>query len=106
MSRYEEIILKIKEVAERKYPDSEVYLYGSRARDEARKYSDWDLLILLNQKKISFESEINLLNDFYNLDLETGEVFSPLIYPKSVWETSYKFSPLKENIRIEGKRIK
>jgi predicted nucleotidyltransferase len=106
MSRNDEIILKIKEVAERKYPDSEIYLYGSRARNEAKKHSDWDLLILLKQNNISFDLETELMDDFYNLELETGEVFSPLIYPKAVWETIYKFSPLKENIQKDGVRLK
>jgi hypothetical protein len=46
------------------------------------------------------------MDDFYNLELETGEVFSPLIYPKAVWETIYKFSPLKENIQKDGVRLK
>jgi predicted nucleotidyltransferase len=106
MNKKDKIIKKIISLAHAKYPDSEIYLYGSRARGDNKYLSDWDLLILLNAKNISFEFETKLMDEFYELELETGEVFSPLIYSKSDWSNNHSLTPLFENIQKEGIRIK
>lgn len=106
MSPKNKIIKKITELAFSRYPDSEIYLYGSRARGDTKKLSDWDLLILLNKNKISFEIETNLMDEFYELELETGEIFTTLIYSKTDWTKNYSKTPLFENIQKEGVRIK
>ena len=56
MSKDEQIVQRIINVANKTAPDSEVYLYGSRARRNAKKLSGWDLLILLKSANISFEN--------------------------------------------------
>jgi predicted nucleotidyltransferase len=50
MSKYSEILSIIRDVVSGIAPKSEVYLYGSRARGNSKKQSDWDILILLNMK--------------------------------------------------------
>ena len=106
MSNHEQIIMRIIELGSAKYPDSEIYLYGSRARGEANRISDWDLLFLLNANTISFELETTIMNEFYDLELETGEVFSPLIYSRSDWNKNHSLTPIYENIKKEGIRLK
>ena len=106
MKKHDKIIQKIVAIANSKHPDSEVYLYGSQARGNAGKLSDWDFLILLNLNKISFDIETKLMDDFYDLELETGAVLSPLIYSKSDWNEKYAITSLYENIQKEGIRIK
>jgi predicted nucleotidyltransferase len=106
MTKYDTIVNKIVGIANSKYPDAEIYLYGSQARGNSKKYSDWDLLILLNLKNISFDLETRLMDDFYDIELETGEIISPLIYSKSDWIEKYSITPLYENIQKEGIRIK
>lgn len=106
MSNHEQIIMRIIELGSTKYPDSEIYLYGSRARGEAKRISDWDLLFLLNANTISFELETTIMNEFYDLELETGEVFSPLIYSRSDWNKNHSLTPIYENIKKEGIRLK
>jgi len=106
MSRKEQIIQKIIGVVNKNDPDSEIYLYGSRARGNAKKLSDWDLLILLNKKSISFDLETRFMDEFYEIELETGEIFSPLIYSKKDWIENHSITPLFENIKKEGIRIK
>lgn len=93
-------------LANNKYPDSEIYLYGSRARGNSTALSDWDILILLNSKNIPFSLETKLMDDFYEIELETGEVISPLIYSKVEWEKKYFLTPLFENIKKEAIKLK
>lgn len=106
MTKREKIIDRIINTANKKYPDSEIYLYGSRARGDSKKLSDWDILILLNREQISIDTETKLMDDFYELELETGEIFSPLIYSKNDWNLRHKITPLYENIEKEGIKIK
>ncbi len=106
MHKRDKIIQKIVELANTKYPDSEIYLYGSQARGNARKLSDWDLLVLLNSKIVPFDIEIKLMDEFYELELETGAIISPLIYSKTDWNTNHSITTLYDNIQKEGVKIK
>lgn len=106
MKESNNIIDEIVRMANSKYPDSEVYLYGSQARGDSKKFSDWDFLILLNRPIISFALETKVMDDFYNLELETGVVLSPLIYSKSDWDQRHSVTPLYEVIKKEGIRIR
>ncbi|MFC0878772.1 nucleotidyltransferase domain-containing protein [Saccharicrinis sp. FJH2] len=106
MRNREQILQKIIWVVDKNAPDSEVYLYGSQARGNAKKLSDWDLLILLNNPSVPFEFETKFMDAFYELELETGEIISPLIYSKSEWNSNYSITPLFENIKKEGIKLK
>lgn len=106
MNKKNQILQMIKEVVDKNAPDSEVYLYGSRAKGNANELSDWDLLILLNTSNVTFDFETKFMDEFYELELKTGEIFSPLIYSKNEWNSNYTVTPLYENIQKEGIRIK
>ena len=52
----QDIIDVIKEVGRSALPpNSTLLLYGSRARGDAHEGSDWDLLILLDKAKLTFD---------------------------------------------------
>jgi len=106
MGKREKILQQIVKVVNENAPDSEVYLYGSRARGSAKKLSDWDILILLNRPSITHELETKFMDDFYDLELETGEIISPLIYSKKIWNNKYSITPLFESIKNEGIKLK
>ncbi|MDP2160499.1 MAG: nucleotidyltransferase domain-containing protein [Flavobacterium sp.] len=106
MSRKDQILQMIIQVVDKTAPDSEVYLYGSRARGNAKRLSDWDLLILLNKPNVPFDFETKFMDEFYELELETGEIISPLIYSKNDWNSNYSITPLFENIKREGVKLK
>lgn len=106
MTMREIIIQRILEVSQKKYPNAEIYLYGSQARGDANSLSDWDLLILMNSDIIPFSLETEIMDEFYNIELDTGQIISPLIYPKKEWNTKYKVTPLFKNINKEGVRLK
>lgn len=105
MSKKEIILKKIKEAVNNTVPQSEIYLYGSRARGHVHKLSDWDILILLNMPKVSFELEKQFIDVLYEIEIETGEIISPLVYSKKEWTQKHSFTPLYENINKDGIRI-
>ncbi len=106
MGKKDVVIAKIVKLARKEFPESEIILYGSRARGDNQKDSDWDLLVLIDAPEVSFNREKKIIDDFYELELDMGEVFSPLIYRKSDWVEKYVHTPLFENVSREGIRIK
>jgi uncharacterized protein len=106
MARREKIIKKILELSDKMYPDAEIYLYGSQARGDAGRMSDWDLLVLLNSNAITVSDEKSLMDEFYRIELETGAILSPLIYSKEDWVNKYSITPFFENIERDAIRLK
>ena len=98
-------IERIKAATARFAPQAEVILFGSQARGTAHAESDWDLLVLLDQPSVPFKKEIEIMDQFYDLSLETDAVLVPLIYAKSEWYGKYSITPLFENIQKEGIRL-
>ncbi len=99
------ILNEIKRIVTKKDSNAKIYLYGSRVRGTANKQSDWDLLILLNKKKITPEIEEEITYPLYDLEFETGEVISPMVYSEREWNTKYKITPFYRNIMREGKLL-
>ncbi|MBN1986475.1 MAG: nucleotidyltransferase domain-containing protein [Prolixibacteraceae bacterium] len=83
---------------------AEVVLYGSRARGDERKDSDWDILILTSYAS-DFQVERKFRDKLYDLELETGEVFSVFVYSKNDWQSRQKITPFFKNVTQEGVRI-
>ncbi len=105
MKRNKDIISKIINVSTTSFPEAEVYLFGSRTKQKSIDESDWDLLILLNSVELNIETEIRILDEFYNLELETGEIFTPIIYTKEYWQSNQNNKPFFQNIRNDVKRL-
>jgi predicted nucleotidyltransferase len=85
-------------------PKAQVIIFGSRARGDARKDSDWDILILTDDP-VSTQIERSFRNNLFDIEIETGEVFSTFVYQKQIWNTKHKVTPLYRNIKREGVRI-
>ncbi len=86
-------------------PEAEVYLYGSRARGDNRTDSDWDILVITPRKKVTLDYETDLRDPIYDIELETGQIISLLVYSELDWKTRMSYSPLFSNIKKEGVRI-
>lgn len=83
-------------------PEAIVYLYGSRARGDNRTNSDWDLLILVNDKKVTNETEDRFRDKLFDIELDSGQIISTLIYPKDHWKSRLSVTPLFENVSKDG----
>lgn len=98
----EELLDKIRFAVQQHDKDAEIYLYGSRARGDNAKNSDWDLLILLNDENISNTIDDKFRSSLYDIELEIGQIISILIYPKLYWRTQLKHTPLYRGVIEEG----
>ncbi len=88
-----------------KDPNAEAYLFGSRARGDYRDNSDWDILILVNENKVTNDIEDKFRDELYDIELESGQIISTLIYSKDYWNSTLIFSPLYKNITNEGIKL-
>lgn len=101
----DEMINKIEAAIHELEPQAEIFLFGSRARGDYNSDSDWDILILTPKKKITFDYEMLLREPILNLEIQTGEVISLIIYSKEDWQTKQSISPLFSNVLKEGIKI-
>ena len=81
---------------------AEVILYGSRARGDNKRDSDWDVMILLKQKNVDKKIEQTFRHHLLDIELEIGVPVSVFVYSKSDWEGKYSITPLFRSIKKEG----
>jgi predicted nucleotidyltransferase len=96
------IISRIKKTIHDKDHKADVFLFGSRARGDNRSDSDWDILILIDSSKVTNEIEDQFRDGLYDIELDSGQIISTFIYPKDLWESSLRYSPLYKNVKKEG----
>ena len=93
----EKIIDSIKELAQRLLPEGvSLWLYGSRARGEARPDSDYDLLILVDKDRVTPDID-SAAYDLCLMGYDNGVEISPHIYPRKKWE-EWTHSPFFKNV--------
>jgi len=76
-------------------------LFGSQARGDSHEGSDWDLLILLDDRQVNDDVFGSYGFPFVELGWEYGTYFSPKIYTYSEW-AERKGTPFYDNINREG----
>lgn len=105
MSNSDKILDKIKLIVKEKAPFAKVYLYGSRVRGTAKEDSDWDVLILLQRDIVTREIEEDLFDPLYDLELDSGEIISPMIYSEQEWNNKYQVTPFYQNVMRERRLL-
>lgn len=96
---------QIKQLVLEKEPTAKLYLYGSRAKGLANDKSDWDLLILVGRDKVTREIETSITDPLYDLEFETGELISPMVYSENEWNNKYSITPFYRNVMKEGRLL-
>lgn len=99
------ILSLIKAAIHRKNPEAEVILFGSRARGQEHKHSDWDILVLLDMSTVDRKTEKEYREALFDVELETGEAISTFVFSRQDWESRHAISPLFENIQKDGVRL-
>ena len=82
---------------------AEVILFGSRARGDFQKESDWDFLIL-TEKEESHQLRNQIWEYMFFAELETNEIFGTIVHNKEEWK-KYEVTPLYQFILKEGIRL-
>ena len=103
METRKEILFKIKKTVSELDPEARVILFGSRARGDYGKESDWDLLILTSIPATE-ENKRNFRYHLLDIELETEQAISTLIHHHDHWK-NYSVTPLYEIIEKEGLEV-
>lgn len=81
-----------------------VWLYGSRARGEARSDSDWDLLVLIDKPQAERDDFDRYCYPMIEYGWKYGADLSPQLYTKKEWE-SMRHTPYAQNVETDKKVI-
>ncbi len=96
------LLKKIRKKIRSIVPNADIVLYGSRVRGEAGKYSDWDILILVDQV-VKNDLIVKLRDSLYDIELESDEILSAIIRSKQDWNSlRYSVLPFRRIVEQEG----
>jgi predicted nucleotidyltransferase len=96
------LLSRCRQAIRRVVPDADVILYGSRARGDAGEYSDYDLLVLVDQP-IDMALKDRILAGIYPLELETEAMLTVVTYNRHQWESPpYREMPFHKNVERDG----
>jgi predicted nucleotidyltransferase len=96
------IATRVKESVLRVEPTARIILYGSRARNDFQKESDWDFLILVDGD-VDYKRTARIRHELHELEWETGEVLCAIVRSRALWGApEFQASSLFANIRAEG----
>jgi len=97
-----ELLKQCKEAIVSVESGAEVILYGSRARGDAGKYSDYDILVLTDSM-VNMALRESLIESIYPFELETGAVITLMVYNRAQWDSArYRVMPFRQNIERDG----
>jgi len=102
MAKPDDILMRIKYSVHSSEPDAIIILYGSFARGDNRKDSDLDIIILLEKDQVSREDEKKVKYPLYEIEFDSGQVISPLVFSRKDWETRHRVTPFYQNVISEG----
>ncbi len=97
----ENILNSVKHKLELVAPKARVILYGSRARGDDRPGSDWDILIILDKKKVEPGDFDIIAYPLYELGWQLDEHFSVKLYTEAEWQRRI-FTPFYKNVEKDG----
>ena len=82
-------------------PNATAMLYGSQARGDAHRGSDWDILIVMDKDKLLPDDYDTVTYPLIKLGWDLGEEINPIMYTTKEWEL-YRIIPFYENVVRDG----
>jgi predicted nucleotidyltransferase len=99
---HDSLLAQIKEAVLQLEPSAEVILFGSRARNDFREYSDWDFLVLVDGLVDSARTD-RIRRVLFEIELNNDQVISSIVRCREEWNSlKYAVIPLHRNIEREG----
>jgi len=96
------LLARCRQAIRQAVPDADIILYGSRARGDAGEYSDYDLLVLVDQP-VNMALKDRILASIYPLELETEAMLTVVTYNRRQWESlPHREMPFHQNIQRDG----
>ncbi len=96
------MLLDLKDIVTKRDPQAELVLYGSAARGQRQPDSDYDVVVITDQK-LSSQEERELHRDVCGLQLERGVVLSVMVYAREQWHNPvFQTSPYPKTVMKEG----
>jgi predicted nucleotidyltransferase len=96
-----QIFKEIQDLKRQILPNEKVVLFGSQARGDAHEESDWDLLVLLDKEKITYEDENKYAYPFAEIGWNYGKYISVKMYTNKEW-VNCSFTPFYYNVQKDG----
>lgn len=94
---------QVKQVIQQIDPQAEVWLFGSRARGDARPDSDWDFLVLTNEQ-VDRSFKYVVWDHLHELELVAERIISTRVFNKDYWH-QLAITDLYQNVQAEGRRL-
>ena len=95
-----EILTQIKTAVEEILPDAKVFLFGSRARGDWHEESDWDILVLTENKyPVSIKRLIH--DKLFPLSVRLGTLFQFVFVTEDEWENALELYSLYKGAEVE-----
>ena len=99
------VLTQIKAVAREAVPKgSLVILFGSRARKEAKRGSDWDILIVLPKRQLEQKDYDDVSFPFVELGWRLKEQINPIMYTEEEWKAN-SITPFYDNVQRDGIKL-
>jgi predicted nucleotidyltransferase len=84
-------------------PKAKIFLFGSRARNDFKKDSDWDFLIL-TEKEVNRELKNKISDSLFEAELDTEQIITSIVQNTKNWN-KYSKIPIFMNIVKDGIEI-
>ncbi|ANH83335.1 hypothetical protein A8C56_22215 [Niabella ginsenosidivorans] len=92
------IFFQIIRAVQQLIPDAEVHLFGSRLNHTATDESDWDILILLNEKP-SKQLKQKIHDAVFPISIAANAFINTLIASKNDWNNNPSYYSIHQSIR-------
>jgi len=96
-----QILAEVKQAVLKMEPTADIILFGSQVKNKAGKYSDIDLLILLDGAR-TYNDKLKISRAIYDIELKYEKVIESFILSNDEWRLQRQKFPFYHEIQAEG----